>query len=106
MKVEDCYVGQIVVGNEEASTRYCITVEGVLGCIDEILSREIRIKPLQSINEIYNQIIKTSEEKYRTALSAEQYWCKEFFEKGYIVNPKCFDPYEPTSNISLLSYLM
>lgn len=106
MKVEDCYVGQIVVGNEEASTRYCITVEGVLGRIEKIYSNEIRISAVQSKDEIYDQVKKVSDEKYRNALSVEQNWCKEFFGDGYLVRPKCFDPYEPTSNISLLSYLM
>lgn len=114
MRLEDCYKGLIVVGTPEASQEYGVTVEGVIGVIEDIDKYEfddedidtILIKPagIQSREDIL-QIVNQNPHfmGYGEVTDVE-----EFFYSGYWVNPKFFAPYQvkPEVTVSLSEYIM
>lgn len=113
MLIKDCYVGMIVIATPEANSEYGITVEGVIGVIDDIDDYKEDGIDIESIH-IRPAGVQTSEEVMdliRRAKSAYEIipnMTDEFFDEGYWVSPQYFEPYYEESKIavSLLPYLM
>lgn len=112
MLMKDCYVGMMVIATDEANFEYAVTVEGVIGIVDEIdegfeddpETGSIHIRPagIQTPEEVADLIIRA----YPThVISPEK--TDDFFNMGYWVSPEYFEPYleEPKVAVSLLSYL-
>lgn len=120
MLMKDCYVGMMVIATPEANTTYGVTVEGVVGIVDKVDKRKsddydeffddpeielIHIRPagIQTPAEVMDLIIRAKPSHIILNDITD-----EFFDEGYWVSPKCFEPYyeEPKVTVSLLSYLM
>ena len=114
MLTKDCYVGMIVIATPEANTEYGVTVEGVIGIIDDIDYYEldddddidtIHIRPTgtQTSEEVLDLIIRV-----RPEYEIMPDMTDEFFNEGYWVSPKYFEPYyeEPKITVSLSDYIM
>lgn len=115
MLTKDCDIGMMVIATPEANSEYGVTVEGVIGVIDNIDDYElddddgvidtIHIRPTG---------IQTSEEILNLMKCAGSEWASysdsvdPFFDEGYWVSPKYFEPYYegPKIMVSLSDYIM
>lgn len=115
MLTKDCYVGMMVIATPKANSEYGVTVEGVIGVIDDIDDYEldddddeistIHIRPagIQTPEEVMDLIIRAK----HSHITLDDI-IDEFFNEGYWVSPKYFEPYyeEPKITVNLSDYIM
>ena len=112
MLMKDCYVGMMVIATPEANSEYGVTVEGVIGVIDDIDDYElddddeieaIHIRPagIQTPEDVLDLIICA-----KSAYEIIPNMTDEFFDEGYWVSPKYFEPYYDAPQVKLSDYIM
>ena len=106
MTIEECRVGDLVIGNERANG-YGITTEGFVGEIIAKGTSTIIIKPVWTKEDLIDFIKARKSNFYRERLENTHDWYELGMTNGWIVDITCFDPYEPkVEGANLSDYLM
>ena len=106
MTIEECRVGDLVIGNERANG-YGITIEGFVGEIIAKGTSTIAIKPVWTKEDLIDFIKARKPNFCRERLEDNHDWYERSKTNGWVVCITCFDPYEPkVEGINLSDYLM
>lgn len=106
MTIEECRVGNLVIGNVRANN-YGITTEGFIGEITEIIATSIRIRQIWTEEELTVFLISHNPSHYKILKATCPDWYERGIQYGWVVNPICFDHYETgAKDIKLSDYLL